>query len=45
VTLPPSFTHSSILLFFAASCGEMPSFDYIKKIVDRNQKLSNIFIY
>jgi len=22
------FTHTSILLFFAASCGEMPSFDY-----------------
>ena len=29
VTLPPGFTHTSILLFFAASCGEMPSFDYI----------------
>gem|GEM_PF-1703709 len=28
VTLPPCFTHTSILLFFAASCGEMPSFDY-----------------
>jgi len=29
VTLPPCFTHTSILLFFAASCGEMPSFDYM----------------
>jgi len=28
VTLPLCFTHSLILLFFAASCGEMPSFDY-----------------
>ncbi len=28
MTLPPGLTHPSILLFFAASCGEMPSFDY-----------------
>ena len=28
VTLPPRLAHSPILPFFAASCGEMPSFDY-----------------
>lgn len=39
VTLPPCFTHTSILLFFAASCGEMPSFDYI------NVKKKHICLY
>ena len=38
VTLPPCFTHSSTLLFFAASCGEMPSFDY------KNAGIFTIFI-
>jgi hypothetical protein len=30
VTLPPGLTQPFILQFFAASCGEMPSFDYKK---------------
>lgn len=30
VTLPPRLAHSPILPLFAASCGEMPSFDYTK---------------
>jgi len=28
VTLLPSYTHASIQLFFAASCGKKPSYDY-----------------
>ena len=28
VTLPPGLAHPLFLLFFAASCGEIPSFDY-----------------
>ena len=28
VAFPPRLAHSPILPFFAASCGEMPSFDY-----------------
>lgn len=37
VTLPPCFTLSSILLFFAESCGELPSFDYNKNNSDTTE--------
>lgn len=39
VTIPPGLTHPLILLFFAASCGEMPSFDYTQSALVKSATL------